>query len=124
MDVISNGGRTPARSERGAEVAFLRRTLIVTAVVVLVVLLWWAREAFLLAFGGVVVAVALIAAAEPCKRYLGLGHRAAVATAGGCIFAALILMGILIGGQMQVQVSRLGEALPHAVQAFEGRFGV
>lgn len=106
------------------EVAFLRRVLIVAAVVALALLLWRTRNALLLVFGGVVVAVLLLAAARPIERRFGLSHTWALTVAGGGISLAILLIGLLIGGQVQSQVAQLGRQLPEAVQSFERRFGV
>lgn len=90
----------------------------------LLLALWMAREALLLSFAAVVVAVVLLAAAEPFERRLGLRRPWALASAGGLILAVLLLVGVLIGSQVQSQVARLGEVLPQAIQQVEQRFGL
>lgn len=108
----------------GAEVAFLRRVLIVAAVAALALLLWAIRGALLLLFGAVVIAVLLVAAARPFRDRLGMPHGAALALGGGAVLAVLALAAWLVGSQVREQVSELGQRLPAATKSLEQRFNV
>jgi predicted PurR-regulated permease PerM len=119
-----NTAPTGDKGERQAEIRFLRRVLIVLAVVVLALFLWAARGALLLAFGSTVVAVMLLAAAHPFQRYLGLSRGWALLAGGGALLGALVLAGLLVGGQVRSQVAELGSRLPEAAQALEERLGI
>lgn len=117
----------PARGAAGpktAEVAFLRRVLLVAAVAALALLLWAVRGALLLLFGSVVIAVLLLAAARPFRDRLGLPHGVALALGGGTILGALALATWLVGSQVQAQVAVLGQRLPDAARSLERRFNI
>lgn len=107
-----------------AEVAFLRRVLIVTAVVVLVLLLWWVRQALLLVFAGVVVAAMLLAAAAPAERFLGLPRGWSLALVGLLIGAGVALTVLLVGSEVTAQFGELWSRLPAAISALENRFHI
>jgi predicted PurR-regulated permease PerM len=107
-----------------SEIAFLRRVLIVAAVVVLALALWTIRSAALMAFGSVVIAVLLLAAASPFERLLGLSRGWSLAAAGLAIAVTLLIVGLLLGNEIQSQVAELSNRLPQAVRSFERRFGV
>ncbi len=107
-----------------SEVVFLRRVLITLAVLALALLLWTARDALLLVFAAVLVAVLLVTAARPLRRYLGLSRGWALLLAGGLIAAVVLLVLLLVGSEIQSQIGILGARLPEAVDAFERRFGV
>jgi predicted PurR-regulated permease PerM len=115
---VASTGRTDA------EVAFLRRVLIVAGVVVLALLLWQVREALLLAFAGVVVAVLLLAAASPLERHAGLSRSFSLTLVGLLLAAGLGLVFMLVGGEITAQIGQLWSALPEAVRALENRFQV
>lgn len=126
MDEHTDTTAAPAgrRADWRAEVAFLRRVLIVAAVAVLALFLWRVRDALLLLFGAVVVAVLLLAGAHPLERRLGLSRTWSLTVVAAAVALGLALVGVLIGGQIRSQVAQLGDRLPRAVEAFEGRFGV
>ncbi|MBU8539502.1 AI-2E family transporter [Falsiroseomonas tokyonensis] len=117
-------GEADGAGQGRAEVAFLRRVLIVAAVVVLALLLWQVRDALLLTFGGVVVAALLLAAAEPVERHLGLSRSWSLLLVGLLIGGGLALAGMLVGSEVTAQIGQLWGRLPDAVRALEERFGV
>ncbi|HEY8611263.1 MAG TPA: AI-2E family transporter [Roseomonas sp.] len=116
--------REGARATWRDELPFLRRVLIVAGVVVLLLLLWAIRGSLLLAFGGVVVASVLLALADPLERRFGLSRTLSLMLVGGGVLVALVLIGTLIGQQVQAQVSQLGQQLPAAIQGLEQRLGI
>ncbi|MBP0443319.1 AI-2E family transporter [Roseomonas sp. SSH11] len=118
------GGSEDAAGGWRAEVAFLRRVLIVVAVLCLVLVLWWVREALLIAFAGVVVAVLLLALAKPLEARLGLSRTWSLLAVGLALGALIGLAGFLVGDQVQGQIAGLGEQLPRAVSVLEERFGI
>ncbi|MGX9962136.1 AI-2E family transporter [Roseomonas sp. F4] len=104
-----------------AEVAFLRRVLIVAAVVVMALLIWQVRDALLLTFAGIVLAALLLAAAEPAERHLGLSRSLSLGLVGLLILAFLALAGVLVGQEMAAQITQLWQRLPAALQAAQDR---
>jgi predicted PurR-regulated permease PerM len=107
-----------------AEVAFLRRTLIVAGVVVLLLFLWTVRGALLLALAAVLVAVLIHAIADPLRERLRLTARIAVPVACLLIAVPLALTLILVGNEMRSQVGLLLDNLPEAAATLESEFGI
>ena len=120
---MSEATSPPGDAQRSAELRFLRRVLIVAAVVVLALALWRLVHAVLLVFAAVLVAVLLRGLAKFAQRYLPLNDRWALGLMGGGLVLIVVLVGWLIGGQVQAQVSQLAGRLPQAVQSLEQRLG-
>lgn len=110
------------KPENTPSAAFVQHVLLVAGIASLVYVLWQIRIAFLLVFAGILVAVLLLAAAGPVRRWTGLSRAWALALAGGAMIVVLAVTVWLVGSQVQSQVSDLANRLPQAVQAFENRF--
>ena len=106
------------------EVAFVRRTLIVVAIVALALVAWTAREALLLAFAAVIVAVLIRSVAALFRHYLRIPEGWSVAAACAALGIPLVMIVVLVGSEMQTQVSTLLTRLPDAVGAIERRFDI
>lgn len=119
-----DGIEIPTQGGWRAEVAFLRRALIVLAVVALALLLWTMRDAVLLVFAAVVVAVAVLAGARPLQSWFGLPRGVALAVVALALAGALAGIGWLVGSQIRAQVGQLVERLPTALETVEQRFGI
>jgi predicted PurR-regulated permease PerM len=104
--------------------AFARRVLVAIALVALACLLWRAVDVLFLVLGGVVVAVLLRAGAEPIARRTRVPDRWAVAAVAIVILVALVLVGWLVGTEVNAQVSDLLRRLPQAWQGLQQRLGV
>ena len=102
---------------------FLQRVLIVAGVTVLLLLLWEVRQVLLLTFFAVLIAVPLGVGSGFVERGTGLSRSWALLIVG--ILLALIILGltVLIGSQVQGQVSQLLSRLPEAFQNLQDRFG-
>lgn len=104
--------------------AFIQHALAVLALVAAVFLLWRVRDAVLVTFAGVIVAVLVVAATAPLRRWTGMSHRLAVVVAGLLLAALAALVVVLVGSQIRTQVSELGNQLPQAITAAEERLGI
>jgi len=120
---MPDAGGPPAGTWR-AEIAFLRRVLIVAAVVLLLFLVWTVRDALLLVFAAVLVAVLLRAVADAARRWLHVPPRFAVLAACVAIFLPLLLVLALVGSEVREQVALLLDNLPAAADTLKDRFGV
>lgn len=107
-----------------AEVAFLRRVLIVAAVVAILLFAWTARHALLLVFAAVLVGVLLRAVADLLHARLRVPQGWSVAAAVLITIGPLVLTAALIGNELRAQAMELLERLPDAAETVERVFGI
>lgn len=103
---------------------FLLRVLIVSGVVVLLLLLWQARQALLLTFFAILIAVPLAAGCGYVERATPLSRGWALTLVGLALAVAIAAISLLVGAQVQGQVTELLNRLPEAVQGLQERFGL
>jgi predicted PurR-regulated permease PerM len=109
---------------RGAGVSdaqFLRRAAMLLGLLGLAWLAWSLRGLLILVFGAVLLAVILRALVEPARDRLHLKDGAALALAVAVVAGTLLGALWLFGAEVAAQASSLGEAIPAAWQAVEGR---
>ncbi|MBU2531325.1 MAG: AI-2E family transporter [Alphaproteobacteria bacterium] len=120
----------PAREQKEARdlprpsLAYVQHVLIAAAVLAGLFLTWQIRAALLVVLAGVIVAVLLAAAAQPIRRYTPLPHGSAVGIAALVIVAATGLVSLLVGSQVNEQISALSQRLPEAASQLEQRLGL
>lgn len=103
---------------------FVQRVLILSGIVVLLLLLWQASQALLLIFLAILIAVPLSAASKFIERGTGLSRSWALLIVGVVLAGAVVALSLLVGTQIQGQVSQLLSRLPEALQAVQDRFGI
>jgi predicted PurR-regulated permease PerM len=107
-----------------AEVAFLRRVLIVLAVAAVALFLWAVRDALLLAFAAVLVAVLLRAVADALQHWARVPRRWSVMAACLTIGIPFGVVLMLVGSEVLAQAQILLQNLPAAADALERQFGL
>lgn len=100
------------------------RALVVAGLVVALLTLWRIREALLLLFASVVLAVILRAAARRVQGWTGLSGTWALTVVALVALVVLVLLGWLVGAQLQSQVATLTQRLPQAVRSLEESLGL
>lgn len=109
----------PAGGGWWAEVAFLRRTLIVAGVAALLLFAWSVRGPLLLAFAAVLVGVLIRAVADWLARWLRLPGPWPVVLACLVIGLPLVLAFAVVGNELVAQATELLARLPEAADALE-----
>lgn len=107
-----------------AEIAFLRRVLIVAAVVAMVLFAWSVRHALLLVFAAILVAVLLRAVADALQARLRVPDGWSVAGAVLVTIGPVVLALALVGNELRAQAMELLEGLPEAADTLERVFGI
>ena len=116
------------RVERGARTSPPRAAavfwLVGALILALMLAAWQARAALLMAFAAVIFATMLLAVSRPLNARLGL-PRALTVPVAAILLLALPLVGfILIGPELQAQLSAFAEAVPAGIRSIEQRFGI
>ncbi len=101
---------------------FIQHVLAVIGILALTYLVWQVRTAFLLGFAGILVAVLLLTAAAPIRRWTALSLQLSVAAAAMAILAVLCIVFWLIGSQIQSQVADFLTRVPQAMERLEQQF--
>lgn len=102
----------------------LKVWLVGVAVLAGAFLIWAVREPLLLAFIALTLAVLLSAAAETLQRYLGLARKWSLLAVGVLILVVVAGLWLLIGSQIETQVSEFVRRLPQALRSMEDRLGL
>jgi predicted PurR-regulated permease PerM len=108
----------------GDYLPFIIRSLIVLALVAFALLLWRVREAFLLAFAAVLIALLVLAAADPIRKWTNMSRGWSLLAAVSLLALLLVGAGWLVGSTMRDQVSDLISRLPLGIQIAEQRLGI
>lgn len=111
-------------AENRPSAGFVQHVLVVAGILSLIYLVWQVRDAFLMLVAGIIVAVLLLAAANPIRRWTGLSHRWSLTIATVLIALLLLAAGWLTGSQVRSQVSDVTSRLPQAIQTLEGQLGL
>lgn len=98
--------------------------LLAVALVAAVLLLWQLKHLLLLMFGSVLVAVLLRGFADLIRAYTPLGPRASLTVAALLILSFIVGFVMLLGAQIQVQMTELFARLPELIEPVERWLGM
>lgn len=104
--------------------AFASRVLVAVAIAAAAYLLWQMRFPLLTVFAAVLVAVLLLALADLLRRLLPVPRGWALGVTVAAILGLVVVLGWLVGSQVQSQFGQLWRALPQAAVTIEQRWGI
>jgi len=106
--------KTPKSATTNADVAFMRRVLLVVAIGAVILAIWALSDVLLLLFGSVLVAVMLRTTAAPLARHLSIDDRWALTLSGVLVASTLATVVWLLGPEIARQMHSVLEQLPTA----------